>query len=627
MEPAGFALAGGVEAPLFHGKTGLRLCSEGQTGMLCWLRAPLRLGAPILLLACVLAFGPARSASFSEFFFGYSKAVNAVALSPNGRHAASGGEDNLLRLWDLPTGLLLRTFEAPTSAIGAVAFSPDGLRILTANNDSRLRVWDIAAGRPATVMEGHTGEVLAAVFSENGQQVLSGGKDKTVKLWDAATGQLLKSFDGCAEDVLGVAISRDGKLALAGSKDKTLKLWDIETGQLLRTFEGHADAVTAVAFSPDAQKALSASRDKTLKLWDVATAKPLKTLEGHTDEVLSAAFAPGGRQILSAAKDKTLKLWDAEAGKLIRTFEGHGEAVASAVFSSDGRLALSGAKDKTLRLWDVAAGQQRAAFDLQADGFAPNGRRTFGFFGFIPGVALPNAPDTAHIKERLQEKGFKLGDPVYLRAFKGDSEVEAWIKRGQRFELFGTYAICAWSGQLGPKVIEGDFQSPEGFYTIGKGQLNPNSHYHRAFNLGYPNAFDATNGRTGSALMMHGSCASAGCYAMTDPVIDELWALVTAALNAGQERVAMHAFPFRMTKERMDAYAWHPAAEFWGDLKVAYDLFEETHVPPQAGVCNKRYTVKRGNGAASAAVTTCTGGGGAQSGWRASTGPARNPAP
>ena len=220
----------------------------------------------------------------------------------------------------------------------------------------------------------------------------------------------------------------------------------------------------------------------------------------------------------------------------------------------------------------------------------------------------------------------KLGDPVYLRSFKGDSEVEVWIKRGPRFELFGAYPICAWSGQLGPKTIEGDFQSPEGFYTIGKGQLVPNSHYHRAFNLGYPNLFDASNGRTGSALMMHGSCASAGCYAMTDPGIDEIWALVTAALNAGQERVAIHAFPFRMTKERMEAYAWHPAAEFWGDLKVAYDLFEETHVPPQAGVCNRRYTVKRGSGGASMpGLGSCAGSGGGAggTGWRASTGSSR----
>ncbi len=586
------------------------------------LRTPLRLGALILLVSGLTAAQPgAQANSLSEFFFGYSKAVNAVALSANGRQAVSGSQDNLLRLWDTATGLLLRTFDAQTSAINSVAFSPDGRRILTGGNGNRLRLWDVAAGQAVTVMEGHTGEVLSAAFSPSGQQVLSGGKDKTVKLWDAETGQLLKTFEGHTEDVLSVAFSSDGRFALSASADKTLKLWDIETGQLLKTFEGHADAVTSVAFSADGQKVLSGSKDKTLKLWDVAAGKLLKTFDGHSDEVLSVAFPAGGRQVLSASKDKTLKLWDAETGALVKTLEGHADAVSSAVLSSDGRLALSGSKDKTLKLWDTEAGQLKSTFDLQTETFAPNGRRTFGFFGFIPGVSLPNAPDVAHLGERLREKGFKPGDPVYLRIFKGDVEAELWMKRGARFELFATYPICAWSGQLGPKLQEGDHQSPEGFYTIGKGQLNPNSHYHRAFNLGFPNLFDAANSRTGNALMVHGSCLSAGCYAMTDPVIDELWALVTGALNAGQERVAVHVFPFRMTEERMTAFAWHPWAEFWRDLKPAYDLFEETHIPPQISVCNKRYAVKRGNAAANAPQLQAACPAGIQNTWHTSSSP------
>ena len=566
--------------------------------MLRCLHTPLRLGALILLMSgLALSELRAQGNPMAEFIFGFSKAVNAVALSPDGRQAVSASQDNLLRLWDISTGLLLRTFDTQTGGTNSVAFSPDGRRILAGGNDARLRIWDVATGQGVAI-DGHAGEVTSAAFVADGQQALSGSKDKTVKLWDVATGQILKSFEGHTEDVLSVALSSDGKLALAGSADKTLKLWDAGTGQLLKSFEGHADAVTSVAFSPDSQKALSASKDKTLKLWDTASGKLIRTLEGHSDEVLSAAFSPDGRQILSASKDKTLRLWDAETGALLKTLEGHADAVSSVALSADGRLALSGSKDKTVKLWDLETGQLKSAFDLQADTFAPNGRRTFGLFGFVPGVALPGAPDVASLPGRLQEKGFKLGDPVYLRVFKGDSEVEAWIKRGARFELFSSYRICAWSGQLGPKLQQGDHQSPEGFYTIGKGQLNPNSRYHRAFNLGYPNAFDAANNRTGDALMMHGSCASAGCYAMTDPVIDELWALVTKALDGGQERVAVHVFPFRMTEERVAAFAWHPSAEFWRDLKPAYDLFEATRVPPQPSVCNKRYAVKRGTSAA-----------------------------
>ncbi len=219
--------------------------------------------------------------------------------------------------------------------------------------------------------------------------------------------------------------------------------------------------------------------------------------------------------------------------------------------------------------------------------FWPNGYRNF-----FSGVGLTKRADPFQVEERLKEKGLRRGSPVFLRIFKGDLEAELWMKSGGHYELFATYSICAWSGQLGPKVREGDLQTPEGFYSIGKDQLNPNSHYHRAFNLGYPNALDRAYSRTGANLMVHGGCASVGCIAMTDAAIDEFWLLVTAALNSGQERVPVHVFPFRMTDERLAAFAWHPWADFWRDMKPAYDLFEESHVPPQVSVCDKRYSVQ-----------------------------------
>ena len=272
---------------------------------------------------------------------------------------------------------------------------------------------------------------------------------------------------------------------------------------------------------------------------------------------------------------------------LIKTFEGHSDIVTSTAFSPDGQRALSGSWDKTLKLWDLQTGQLQNTIDLQATTFWPNGYRNF-----FSGVSATKRADPAQVEERLKEKGLKRGAPVFLRIFKGDLEAELWMKRGERYELFATYPICAWSGQLGPKVREGDLQAPEGFYSIGKDQLNPNSHYHRAFNLGYPNALDRAHNRTGANLMVHGGCASVGCIAMTDAAIDELWLLVTAALDSGQERVPAHVFPFRMTDERMAAFAWHPWADFWRDMKPAHDLFEKSHIPPRISVCNTRYSVQ-----------------------------------
>jgi murein L,D-transpeptidase YafK len=210
------------------------------------------------------------------------------------------------------------------------------------------------------------------------------------------------------------------------------------------------------------------------------------------------------------------------------------------------------------------------------------------------GWPLPGTPDLARLNERLGEKGLTRGSSVFIRIFKREQELELWMKKGDGFVLFASYPICRYSGGLGPKLREGDYQAPEGFYTVGRGQLNPNSSNHLAFNLGFPNRYDTANGRTGSFLMVHGKCISIGCYAMTDPVIDEIWDLVTAALEGGQKRFSVHIFPFRMTEAQ---FAMTPLSEwfpFWRDLKNAYDLFEASHIPPKMSVCAKRYAAEMG---------------------------------
>jgi murein L,D-transpeptidase YafK len=205
------------------------------------------------------------------------------------------------------------------------------------------------------------------------------------------------------------------------------------------------------------------------------------------------------------------------------------------------------------------------------------------------GQTLPGTPDIKNLSARLAEHGVSLGAPIFMRIFKREFELEVWLKRDGRFERFATYPICMWSGDLGPKLRQGDRQAPEGFYTVDKSQLNPASKYHRSFNLGFPNAFDRAHGRTGSLLMVHGNCLSIGCYAMTDPVIDEIWTLVTAALNAGQKRFQVEVFPFRMTEANIARHAHADMAPFWRQLKEGHDAFERDHVPPQVSVCQGRY--------------------------------------
>jgi murein L,D-transpeptidase YafK len=205
------------------------------------------------------------------------------------------------------------------------------------------------------------------------------------------------------------------------------------------------------------------------------------------------------------------------------------------------------------------------------------------------GLNLPGTPDLAHLSNRLAGHGLLEGAPVLIRIFKREFELELWMKRDSVYERFATYPICRWSGKLGPKIAQGDRQAPEGFYAVDKNALNPESRWHRSFNVGFPNAFDTAHGRTGFALMVHGGCASVGCYAMTNAQIDEIWHLITAAFGHGQKRFQIQIYPFRMSDEALARRQDDPNLAFWRDLKAGNDMFEATLLPPKPLLCQGRY--------------------------------------
>jgi len=169
------------------------------------------------------------------------------------------------------------------------------------------------------------------------------------------------------------------------------------------------------------------------------------------------------------------------------------------------------------------------------------------------------------------------------------------MEKDSRFHLFRTYPICTFSGELGPKIQEGDDQSPEGFYFVTPIQLNPLSQFHLSFNLGFPNRYDRAHGRTGSFLMVHGNCVSIGCYAMTDPAIEEIYSLADAAFRNGQAFFRVHIFPFRMSEEKMAFYGTSQWLDYWENLKEGYDFFERTHKVPDVRVLNRRYIFRNSN--------------------------------
>jgi murein L,D-transpeptidase YafK len=172
---------------------------------------------------------------------------------------------------------------------------------------------------------------------------------------------------------------------------------------------------------------------------------------------------------------------------------------------------------------------------------------------------------------------------MYLRSFKYERELEVWVQTNAKdgYKLFKTYKVCQQSGTMGPKRAEGDYQVPEGFYYIN--EFNPNSHFHLALGLNYPNASDkilADQAKPGSLIYIHGSCVSTGCIPITDAPIEELYQLATVVNSAGQEFIPVHVFPIKYNVKKSAEFLETLTKEnealkaFNNNIKQVYDFFE-----------------------------------------------------
>ncbi len=210
---------------------------------------------------------------------------------------------------------------------------------------------------------------------------------------------------------------------------------------------------------------------------------------------------------------------------------------------------------------------------------------------YLPqGAGRSEQPISSATLDEMTKIDTTSSSPVLIRTYKKEAELEIWKMNAKgQYALLKTYPMCRWSGQLGPKKREGDMQVPEGYYSIAPGQLNPNSHYYLAFNVGYPNAYDRAYGRDGGNVMVHGVCSSAGCFSMTDDQVADIYAIARDALRGGQREIQLQSFPFRMTAQNMAKYRLDPNIAFWKEIKKGADYFEVTKAEPPVLVCNKHY--------------------------------------
>jgi WD40 repeat protein len=282
---------------------------------------------------------------------GHRDWVNSVAVSPDGRILASGSEDNTIKLWDMKTGKILRTFKkgwwqkGHEGPVRTVIFSPDGYFLVSGSDDNTIKFWELKTGKVRRILVGNGLWVRSLAFSPDGRILAS--ECEMIKLWEVRTGKTLFTLDGKNT----MAFSPDGRILASGGPNNAIKLWEVDTAKEIDTLEKHGNAVTALAFSPDGSTLASGSEDDTIKLWDLRTGKQRCTLVGHEHSVFSVVFHPDGQTLTSASGDDTIKHWDINTGQELYTLYGHDCTVNSIAFSPNGRILLSASNDKTVKLW------------------------------------------------------------------------------------------------------------------------------------------------------------------------------------------------------------------------------------------------------------------------------------
>ena len=281
-------------------------------------------------------------------------------------------------------GKLLKTLEGGGNL--SFAISSDNQNIVSSCIDSNeIKLWDVYTGKLIKTFVGHTELVFPVVFSSNNQQIISGSYDKTIKLWDVESKQLLKTFQGHKVGVISVAISSDNTKIVSSSSDGEIIGWDVVTGKPIWTNNLRADSakneandddfffdfkisindiqnmVLSVAISVDNQ-VVGGCWDGSIKIWDLKNGKLIRNILGNTHGVRSVAISSDNKKIVSGNEDHTIKIWEFESGKLLKTLVGHGECVWSVAISSDNQMVVSGSQDKTIKLWDYKSGKTLTTF-------------------------------------------------------------------------------------------------------------------------------------------------------------------------------------------------------------------------------------------------------------------------
>ncbi|HEY9853203.1 MAG TPA: hypothetical protein V6D28_27270 [Leptolyngbyaceae cyanobacterium] len=295
---------------------------------------------------------PAESWSCLKSFAGHSDWISSLVISSDGQKIASASFDGQIKLWDLPTGELIRVVSENAGVVYAIALNSDAEILASGSSDLSVKVWELQTGALIENFKEHSGSIRSVAISPDGTTLASGSFDQTIKIASLQTSKLINTLTGHQGAVSAIAFSPDGKILASGGGDGNIKFWHWNTGQLLHTLGGHLGAIGAVAFHPNGLLLASASTDKTIKLWNLTTLEKSGIFTGHLGAVTSVVFSPDRETLISSSADGTLKIWHWQTGKQICSLNTNSVAsVISVAVSPNGKILVSGRVDGTIDIW------------------------------------------------------------------------------------------------------------------------------------------------------------------------------------------------------------------------------------------------------------------------------------